>query len=50
MARRTSLGPSFRRLLAASAASNVADGVLQVALPLLVAAPVEVPLREERSP
>ena len=30
-----SLGPSFRRLWAASALSNVADGVFQVALPLL---------------
>jgi MFS family permease len=35
MARRTSLGPSYRRLLAASAASNLADGVFQIALPLL---------------
>lgn len=31
----TALGPSFRRLWAASALSNLADGVFQVALPLL---------------
>lgn len=31
----TALGPRFRRLWIASAASNVADGVFQVALPLL---------------
>ncbi len=30
-----SLGPSYRRLVSASAASNLADGVFQVALPLL---------------
>lgn len=32
---RPSLGSSYRRLLAASAASNLADGVFIVALPLL---------------
>jgi MFS family permease len=33
--RRPSLGPAFRRLVASSAASNLADGVLQLTLPLL---------------
>jgi MFS family permease len=32
---RASLGPGFRRLITASAMSNLADGVFQVALPLL---------------
>jgi MFS family permease len=32
-----SLGPSFRRLFAASASSNLADGAIRVALPLLAA-------------
>jgi MFS family permease len=35
MRRRTSLGPNYRRLVAASAGSNLADGVFQIALPLL---------------
>ncbi|MCU1605709.1 MAG: hypothetical protein JWP46_2174 [Modestobacter sp.] len=34
---RASLGPAFRRLLAASASSNLADGINRVALPLLAA-------------
>lgn len=35
MRRRPSLGPAYSRLWSASAASNLADGVFQVALPLL---------------
>jgi MFS family permease len=35
MRERTKLGPGFARLLTASALSNLADGVFQVALPLL---------------
>lgn len=34
---RVPLGPGFRRLFASSAGSNLADGVLQAALPLLAA-------------
>jgi MFS family permease len=34
---RAPLGPAFRRLFLASASSNVADGVIRVALPLLAA-------------
>lgn len=40
----TSLGPGYRRLWASSAASNLADGVFYVALPLIAVRLTESPL------